>query len=492
MPVFRRLPVTGNDAMRNDGAFHVLSGGITAKIFAINATFNQSAPAFNGMSPRSIGMPAIAAAVILSCVVLAACTGTPGTGNPAGSDPVVPATTATVPKEGTTPQGSADENGVAGANNRFASDLYSYLADDPGASGKNIFFSPFSLSSAFAITYEGARGTTADEIRAVFRFSKNATVLREGYAAVNAGIGSGDSAYTLRTANALWAEKTYPFLPEFTGTAERYYGANTTNLDFINRPDESRTTINRWVEEKTADRIKNLLPAGSIDPMTRLVITNAVYFKGTWVKQFDANRTQDAAFTTLSGTTVTVRMMQNAGGSAVYRYLETGDLQVLDMPYSSGSGRELSMLVLLPKGSSLSPAKKALDPEELASIRDSLSSQRVDVYFPKFTLETEYQLAGTLSEMGMPSAFTGAADFSGMDGTEDLSVSDVFHKAFVDVNEEGTEAAAATAVVMTRAAIAPESPVPVFRADHPFLFLIQDKETGTVLFVGRVADPAGS
>jgi serpin B len=305
-----------------------------------------------------------------------------------------------------------------------------------------------------------------------------------------AGINSGSSAYTLRTANALWAEQTYPFLPEYISTAERYYSADTTTLDFITKPEESRITINTWVEEQTEDKIKDLLPERSIDPLTRLVITNAIYFKGTWVKQFDEEKTTEETFRTGTGTTIRVPMMQRTDEDAVYGYAETDALQVLSMPYESDSGKELSMLVLLPKGDDL--AAVGLDAESLSDLQQNLSSRRVMVYFPKFTLETKYFLSRTLSVMGMPTAFTGAADFSGMDGTRNLFIDDVIHQAFVEVNEEGAEAAAATAVGMELISIRMEEPIPVFRADHPFIFLIQDDDTGNILFMGRVTNPVGS
>ncbi len=322
----------------------------------------------------------------------------------------------------------------------------------------------------------------------VLHVPENDTLRREGFAGINAGLNSGDANYTLRTANALWAEETYPFLPEYIETAERYYAANATNLDFITSPDESRETINRWVEAQTEDKIRDLLPVGSITPLTRLVITNAIYFKGTWTLQFDENETEDAGFHVSENETVRVPMMQRTGEDAVYPYTETDTLQVLAMPYANENGRELSMFVMLPKDGNLTAAEKALDPENLLELRRSLESQRVDVYFPKFTLETEYSLPGTLAAMGMPTAFTGAADFSGMDGTNNLFVSEVVHKAFVDVNEEGTEAAAATGVVVGGTAVR-EDETPVFRADHPFVFLIQEEETGTILFMGRVVRP---
>ncbi|MFY1644984.1 serpin family protein, partial [Methanoculleus bourgensis] len=365
------------------------------------------------------------------------------------------------------------------------------LAADPQYTDQNLFFSPYSISSALAITYEGARGTTADEIRTVLHLPANDTLRREGFSAIDAGLNHGDANYTLRTANALWAEKTHQFLPEYIDVAEHWYSANATNLDFAGNPEGSRQTINRWVEGETEDKIKDLLPAGSIDSMTALVITNAVYFKGTWVKQFDTNETSEEEFRVGPNETVRVPMMHRTDEDAVYGYTETDTLQVLEMPYVHGNETELAMLVLLPVSDNLTAAEEVLDAEEIANLQRSLVPQRVKVSFPKFTLDTDYSLPPTLAAMGMPTAFSMDADFSGMDGTDMLFVSDVVHKAFVDVNEEGTEAAAATGVVVGIKSARPET-VPVFRADHPFVFLITEKDSGTVLFVGRIINPVGS
>jgi serine protease inhibitor len=446
------------------------------------------------MEQKTIGILALVSAILLCIIVLAGCIGTQGT---TGTPTVLPTiqTTAGVTTTGT-PAGpvSDSEKSVAEANNRFALDLYSNLKKDPKYSGNNLFFSPFSISSALAITYEGARGTTADEIRNVFYFPTDDSVRRQGFSEINAGMNAETTGYTLRTANALWAEKTYPFLPGYTSTAERYYSAKTTNLDFIGNPEDSRITINQWVEDKTENKIPNLVPAGAIDSLTRLVITNAIYFKGTWVKQFDKNITREEDFRTAPGKTVRVQMMQRTDKDAVYSYAATNSLQLLEMPYARTSGKVLSMLVILPKEDNLTVAEDSLSSQKLSDIRRSLTSQRVMVFFPKFKLETKYRLPATLGAMGMPTAFSNAADFSGMDGTRNLSISDVIHRAFVDVNEEGTEAAAATFVGLAPGAAMNHPtppPIPVFRADHPFIFLIQDTETGNILFIGRVVNPAG-
>lgn len=426
------------------------------------------------MERTTLAIRALAALAIL-CMVGAGCTGMeqplvpPDTESPDG-EPVSTAVTA-----------------VAGANNRFACDLYARLATDPEYADENLFFSPYSISSALAITHEGARGTTADEMAAVLHFPENATLMREGFSGIDAGLNEGSANYTLHTANALWAEETHPFLPAYIDTAETWYGANTTNLDFITSPDESRQVINRWVEEKTEEKITDLIPEDAITPATRLVITNAIYFKGDWVLQFDKNNTREADFRTAAGTTVRVPMMERTDEEAVYPYAETDDLQLLEMPYADDGNRSLSMVVLLPKEGNLSAIEASLDADSLTSLQENATSQRVDVWFPKFSLETKYFLPETLAAMGMPTAFTGAADFSGMDGTRGLFISDVIHQAFVEVNEEGTEAAAATAVIVPKAGLTTQ-----FRADHPFLFLIRDDETGAILFMGRVVAPEGA
>jgi serpin B len=390
----------------------------------------------------------------------------------------------------TTPVSNTSKS-VVQANNQFALDLYYRLVGDPYQEGANIFFSPWSISTALAITYEGARGPTAEEIQSVFHFPPDAGSRRTGFYEISSGLNRGGTGYTLRTANALWAEKTYPFLPSYISIARNSYSAYLTNLDFINNPEVSRTTINRWVAEQTADRIQDLLPEGSVHPETRLVITNAIYFKGTWDKQFSEKNTIDEEFRISPSQTVTVPMMRRTDKDAKYGYAETDTLQVLDIPYAHKDGKKLSMLVILPRDGDLGAAEASLTAGKVSELQQALVYKQVKVYLPRFRLETDYRLSDTLKEMGMPTAFTPAADFSGMDGTGGLWIDDVFHKAFVDVNEEGTEAAAATAVSMTMGMEFPIEPIPEFRADHPFIFLIQDDDTGNILFMGRVVNPKG-
>ncbi len=250
--------------------------------------------------------------LIIAALLMAGCTGTGVSSAPSPGETAVITPSPSPDATGM----SGDAGSVAGANNQFAFDLYPALAALPETTNRNLFYSPFSLSTALAITSEGANGKTADEILSVLHLPKDPAVRHAGFAGLNARINNTSADYTLRTANALWAEKTYVFLPSFTGTARQYYSAETTNLDFAAAPEESRSTINQWVLEKTGRKIRDLLPQGSITPLSRLVITNAIYFKGTWARQFDANLTRDEDFTTSTGTITKVRMMQDRGEDA--------------------------------------------------------------------------------------------------------------------------------------------------------------------------------
>jgi serpin B len=374
-----------------------------------------------------------------------------------------------------------DLSSVVNANNQFAFELYSKYKSKED----NIFFSPYSISSALAMTYEGARGQTADEIQSVFHFPKDDSLRRESFLKIYEQINKKDKKYQLRTANALWAQKDYKFLAEYFNLIDQYYRGKVTNLDFISQTEQSRITINNWVEEQTDNKIRNLIPPGVLNEMTRLVLTNAIYFKGFWDKQFDKKETKEEDFRTSPGNTVKVQMMSLTGEEAEFNYTETERLQILELPYE---GEELSMLILLPKGDDLNALEESLNTENLSEWRNRLIEQRVEVYIPKFKFETKYFMAEDLKGMGMPTAFSMNADFSGMTGKKDLFISQVIHQAFVEVNEEGTEAAAATAVVWKGLSVRPKS-IKIFKADHPFIFVIQEKETGDILFLGRVTNP---
>ena len=371
-------------------------------------------------------------------------------------------------------------NSVINANNQFALELYSKYKSDEG----NIFFSPYSISTALAMTYEGAKGKTADEMQSVFHFPKDASVRQPAFASIYNTLNEGSSDYTLKTANALWAQKDYQFLQDYFNTVEKYYGGKATNLDFVGETEQSRQTINTWVEEQTNNKIKDLIPQGILDSSTRLVLTNAIYFKGDWVWQFDKSKTMEADFKVSPTKTVKAQMMSMNPEKATFNYAETDDLQILEMPYK---GEELSMLVLLPKEDILDNLEKSLTLEKLNQWKASMKAEKMDaVQMPKFKFETKYFMAEDLAQMGMPTAFSESADFSGMTGKKDLFIGFVIHQAYIDVNEEGTEAAAATAVGMVLTSVRPQR---LFIADHPFIFIIQETKTGNILFLGRVSDP---
>jgi len=378
------------------------------------------------------------------------------------------------------PKSSALES-VVGANNRFALDLYmQYSSKD-----ENIFFSPYSISTALAMTYEGAKGKTANEMKEVFHFPAK-KALREGSAKLMADINSGEKDYRLNTANALWAEKDYEFIKKYFNTVEKHYGGKVSNMDFKNNYEGERQLINKWVEEKTFEKIKDLIPQGALDKLTRLVLTNAVYFKGNWLRQFDKEKTYEAEFRSPGGN-VKAMMMKSEGEESKYNYAENDVMQALELPYS---GKELSMLVLLPKEGKLSDLETAVRAGIIPSVRGSLTEQEVHVHMPRFKFETKYFMAETLKKMGMPTAFSESADFTGMTKKRELCISKVIHQAFVDVNEEGTEAAGATAVIVRELTCFKPAAYKVFKADHPFLFLIQQQGTGNILFMGRVSNPS--
>ncbi|MGI0018746.1 MAG: serpin family protein [Nitrosotalea sp.] len=366
------------------------------------------------------------------------------------------------------------------ANNMFA---FAFLSKVSQQDNGNLFFSPYSISSAFSMIYEGARSTTADEMESVFHFIQDDTVRKNYASQVNSELNNPSQQYKLDVANALWIQNDYPILQSYTDTLKQYYTANATNLDLKGYSENSRKIINTWVENKTNQKIVDLLPEGSINQDTRVVLTNAIYFKGNWTNQFTAYDTSDQNFTTSQGNIVKVPMMTE---TTRYQYFEDSNMQTLKMLYQGG---HISMIVLLPKNNDLGALVSSLSVEKLHQLNNNMATESVTVYIPKFTLDTKYTLNDYLSSMGMPSAFSPIdADFTGITGNKDLSISTAVHQAFVKVDEKGTEAAAATAGVAqaTSMLLAKD----VFRADHPFVFMIYDDQTGTILFVGQVVNPA--
>ena len=380
--------------------------------------------------------------------------------------------------------GTPGVDSVARGGNTFAADLYAELRGKEG----NLFFSPYSISSALAMTYGGARGNTATQMADVLHFDLPGQRLHAAYRGLMTHLNSQQRKGSLRlnVANALWAQKDYRFLPEFTKLCKDNYGAGLQELDFAHALEAARTTINDWVEKKTEGKIKDLIPPGAIGPLTRMVLTNAIYFKGDWQHKFKEAATRDARFWTSAAEGADVPTMHQVDS---FGYRDAGDCQVLEMPYMGGGQ---SMVVLLPKErDGLAAFEEKLTSERLADLTAGIRYERVNVSLPKFTFTSSFSLGAALKSLGMLDAFApGAADFSGMTGSRDLFIGAVIHKAFVDVYEEGTEAAAATAVMMVGTAFRPQEPK-VFKADHPFVFVIRDRRTGAVLFMGRVAHPKG-
>ncbi|MGC9453753.1 MAG: serpin family protein [Phycisphaerae bacterium] len=391
----------------------------------------------------------------------------------------------------------AEEVTVANATNAFAVDMYQRLAEQ--ADG-NIFFSPTSIHTALSMTYAGARGETATEMEDVLHIPGAA--IHADYAEFITELNDPATvrvperidgrtewterpAYQLHVANALWPQAGYPFEEAYVQLVRDQYKAVLEQLDY-SQPEAARQRINEWVEEKTNERIKDLLARGVVDRDTVLVLTNAIYFKSNWAEQFSEHATADGEFHVSADQTVTAEMMNQIDH---FGYAETDRLQVLSMPYEAN---ELDMVVILPREvDGLDDVESELSRGKLDQWLGMLRPQRVHVTLPKWEFTSEFSLAEMLSAMGMPTAFTGNADFSGMTTAEKLFISAVIHKAFVAVDEKGTEAAAATAVVMARAAAPTEEPK-VFRADRPFMFLIRHRSSGAVLFMGRVTNPAGA
>ena len=377
-------------------------------------------------------------------------------------------------------------------NTAFALDLYAQLKKQEG----NLFFSPYSISTALAMTYAGARGNTATQMAEVMHFGLEPEVLHRAFGQLVDDLNKQgeEGGFELSVANALWGQKGYGFLKEFLDLTRDSYGAGLREVDFEGATEAARKTINAWVEKETKEKIKDLIPEGVLDKLTRLVLTNAVYFKADWVHQFEKHATRDRKFWIAAEETIHVPMMHQTNS---FGYAAVHGCQLLEMPYKGG---RQSMVVLLPTMRDglgrlgwMAEIEKGLSADKLASWLKQIRYQQVTVILPKFTMTSEFRLDETLKSMGMTDAFSlPPADFSGMNGKNDpvegLFIGAVLHKAFVEVNEEGTEAAAATAVEMTLGMSSGPSR-PIFRADHPFLFLIRDNRTGSILFMGRVAEP---
>lgn len=374
----------------------------------------------------------------------------------------------------------AADSHIMPAMNSFTADAYKQLASGDG----NLILSPFNIATALSMVLAGARGETAREMASVLHL-QNAPAYSQEMGALLADLAkAGNSGGNeLHAANGLWVQKGFAIQPAFERTLSNDYHAPLELLDFSANPEAARSQINRWTEEQTKSRIKNLFPSGSLDSSTRLVLASAIYFYGTWEKPFVTARTQPAPFTLATGANTQANFMHQ---TSQFGYAETAKAQILEMRYA---GTGIAFDVLLPKTpAGLHDLEQSLTKETLAGWVGALTSRNVEVSLPKFRSESEFSLARTLSTMGMPTAFTDKADFSGI-ASAPLSISAVMHKAFVDVSEQGTEAAAATGIAVHLALARRQEETVIFRADHPFLFLIRDTRSGTVLFIGRLMTP---
>jgi len=378
-----------------------------------------------------------------------------------------------------------DQALVVEGNSAFAFDLYQALREQDG----NLFYSPHSISVALAMTYAGARGQTAEQMAATLQFLLEQERLHPAFNWLDAELasrgegaqGKDDEGFRLNIVNAIWGQKDYGFLTTFLDILAENYGAGLRILDFANETEKSRLAINDWVSDQTEERIEDLIPEGVITSLTRLVLTNAIYFNAAWEYPFDEDVTTEGDFYLLDSGQVSVPMMKQTES---FGYTEGEGYQGVELRYDGG---ELSMVILLPEAGNFQAFEEGLQADQVSDIISGLQPGGVALTMPKFEFDSEFSLTDTLAEMGMPIAFSGAADFSGMTGSPDLFISEVIHKAFVSLDEAGTEAAAATAVIMDESAT-PGEPTEV-TIDRPFIFLIRDIETGAILFVGRVMNP---
>ena len=410
-----------------------------------------------------------------------------------------PATATPTPKPcpaenaGNVKRADQDINELASDNGNFAFDLYSALSDGED----NLFFSPFSISQVLAMAYAGARGETERQMAETLRYGLPQNKLHPAFNALDCTLRSRgedpsrstgpdeeDTRFRLNIANAVWGQEGFEFQGEFLDILAENYGGEMRPLNFVAEPEESRVTINDWVAKETEDKIKNLFPQGTINSQNRLVLTNAIYFNAAWLWPFNPRDTIERSFHLLDGSKVEVPMMTESNHQ-FFSYAQGDGFQAVEIPYG---GFETSMIALLPDEEKFEGFENALSAGILDQVLKELEIRNITLTMPRFEYESAFALKETLAKMGMPDAFSGAADFSGITDVKELWIAAVVHKAFVSVDEKGTEAAAATGVVMLASGTG-EEPI-VVTLDRPFIFLIRDEPTGTILFLGRVMDPS--
>ncbi len=384
---------------------------------------------------------------------------------------------------------SDETQSIVDGLNQFNIELYKKIKSE----GKNLIYSPYSISTALAMAWAGAKNETAQEMKETLQWSSmEDLVIHQGFnyldvALENRGIGAegaDGNGFRLNISNNIWGQTGFPFLPEYLDTLALHYGAQLALLDFVRAPEPSRETINAWISDQTEERINDLIPQGAIGSSTRLVLTNAIYFNAAWQSPFEKERTvENTPFHISEIETVNVAMMRQ---TEWFNYVETNGYQAVELPYDGG---ELSMVVMIPKGFNLNDFEETLSLETIDGILASMSRTSVFLEMPRFKLEPDgISLKTILQQMGMVKAFTPEADFKGIIQAADLFISDVIHKAFINVDEAGTEAAAATAVIFVETSMPPQEPVNM-KIDRPFIFMIRDIETGVVLFSGKVVTP---
>ena len=370
---------------------------------------------------------------------------------------------------------------IAMQNNEFAFDLMRQIAVEDD----NVVISPFSISTALAMTYAGARGNTRDEMSDVMHFSRDQEGFHPSFGQyLNSLKRRAEGEIELNIANSLWAQEDYHFLDSYFETVERYYHSKTFQVDFVTNREQVRQDINQWVFVETGENIEDLIAPGVFTDDTRLVLVNAIHFLGAWLKEFDKELTREDIFHLRDGERVRTDFMFRNDTLPYYR---SDDLQALEVPYT---GKGFSMLFVLPaEESSLEELEAKLNAEGFANLNQQLTETELQVIIPPFKARTKTDLEDVLMSMGMVVPFNRFADFSGMTGDQDLKIDKVIHEAMIEVGEEGTEAAAATAVVIIRkTAIGPEPTI--FNANRPFLFFLKDNEDHSILFAGRVMNPA--
>ena len=380
-------------------------------------------------------------------------------------------------------------NSMTDKANDFA---FSFYRQNSAGKNENFFFSPYSMRRAFSMVRSGAAGETAEEISRVFMFPEETSAVKDEAAALAAAAESAARGTVFKDANSLWAQKGFSFLPEYISGLKKNYAAAAETADFAKDSSSAVKKINGWTAKNTNGIIKDLFSEGALNSLTRMVLVNAVYFKGGWQEAFTKTATFEADFHLSSGGVSRAKLMRHEDETD-FPYASYGGVQYLSMPYkNSGSedGTGLEMMIMLPSDKkTFNKIEKELSSAKIRKIREMMQSEKVRVFLPKFSFEVSHDLKNSLKEMGMNLAFTDQADFSGMTGDKSLFIQTAVQKAFIDVSEEGTEAAAATGVGMGLKSVALHRPSIIFRADRPFIFLIRDSRSGLVIFMGKVEAP---